>query len=508
MEDFIAEIYKYSKLYSELENGIREARSLRMSLAGDYFNNTYKELCDCSQQFMEMGYNFASGFAQNVIKMDGLRGDLRLLSDHVERAILPYLLRWIKEMADIDVDTEDGYRLKSSDLGYITAQIVSTDQYIHSSYDPMDEAYTYIKSVFDPEYREYIIFGSGLGYYAYQLYRISNGSVKITIYERDVNLLNYARLYGVLDWIPDTIVNIVLTDDYSDFLTYGHNEGVRPIFHIPEIYQLDKKYRKEIENLCIGLNTSNYMKDIAVMNYHRNLEVEMPDVSVLKEIILPDAIIVAAGPSVDQGIDYLRQNKGKKTIIAVNTILRKLIECGIEPDYVVALDGSSRMEKHLIGLEKAKIPLIADLCVYWRWCRDYEGPKYRVYSTYTCREAERYIKENGKEKWPSGGTVTFLAMEFAYRMGAKRIYLLGVDMGYPDRRSHAVGTAYGMIQDSEELIEVCSVGGGKVLTDPVMNRYRTAMESRINQIGKETEFYNLSTIGARINGTKEISINS
>ena len=81
-------------------------------------------------------------------------------------------------------------------------------------------------------------------------------------------------------------------------------------------------------------------------------------------------------------------------------------------------------------------------------------------------------------------------------------------MGYPDRRSHAVGTAYGMIQDSEELIEVCSVGGGKVLTDPVMNRYRTAMESRINQIGKETEFYNLSTIGARINGTKEISINS
>lgn len=508
MEDFIKDIYKYSKLHTELCDGIREARSLRMGLACDFFNESYKGLCECSKRSLEMGCSFATDFAKSIIDMENFNGDLRLLCDHIERKVLPYISMWIKELADIDVDTEDGYRLKSSDSGYITAQIVSSGRYIHSTYNPMSEAYTYIKNVFSPMYQEYIFFGCGMGYYVYQLYRISSGSIKITIYEKDINLVNYAKLYGVLDWTPDTIMNVVLTDDYSDFLAHSTKEDVRPVFHIPEIYQLDNNDRKEIEDLCIGLNTSNYMKDIAVMNYYRNLEVDMPDVTVLKERVFSDAIIVAAGPSVDQGIDYLRQSKGKKTIIAVNTIFRKLIECGIEPDYVVALDGSSRMEKHLIGLEKVKVPLIADLCVYWRWCRDYEGPKYRVYSTYTCREAERYIKENGKEKWPSGGTVTFLAMEFAYRMGAKRIYLLGVDMGYPDRRSHAIGTAYGMIQDSEELIEVCSVGGGKVLTDPVMNRYRTAMESRINQIGKEIEFYNLSTIGARINGTKEIPINS
>ena len=89
-------------------------------------------------------------------------------------------------------------------------------------------------------------------------------------------------------------------------------------------------------------------------------------------------------------------------------------------------------------------------------------------------------------------------------MGAKRIELVGVDLGYPDGKSHAEGTALGIQMNQEEMYEVEQVGGGKLLTTPVMSIYRRAMETRIAQIGDDVKFYNLSTIGARIQGTIEM----
>lgn len=505
MEKFIAEIYAYSQMYTELKLGILETRQLRMAHAEDHFNKVYKQLCDCCRRCLEAGCGYAMEFTQNVLQMSELKNDLRILSDHVERYVLPLMLKWISECADIDVETEEGYRILSSNAGYLTVQLTATEKYIHSAYDPMEEARIFIGRMFEPVYSEYIVYGCGMGYYAYQLYKISYGAAKITIYERDAKLLAYARQYGVLDWVPDSVLDVVIIDDNgAAFLAHNRRNGVKAIFHTAELDLLEQIEREELTNLCIGVNTSNVMRDIASMNYYRNREIDIPDVIQLKGKIRNEAIVVAAGPSLDMTMDYLRHNKGKKTIIAVNTIFRKLVQSGIKPDFVVVIDASDRMEKHLAGMENEDAVAVLDLCAYWRWTHDYKGPKYRMYSTYGCREAKEYIEENKKEKWLSGGTVTFSAMEFAYRMGAEKIYFVGVDMGYPEGKSHASGTAYSMQLAQEEMFEVEAVGGGNVLVDYVMNLYRRDIEFRIAQIGDKVKFYNLSTIGARIRGTVEI----
>lgn len=506
MEKFIAEIYEYSKMYTELKEGVLETRQLRTSHAEDYFNVVYKKLCDCCRRCLESGCDYAMEFTQNVLQMSELKNDLRELSDHVERAVLPFLLRWISECVNIDVDTEEGYRILSSDVGYLTVQITATEKYIHSAFDPMEEARIFIGRMFEPSCSEYILYGCGMGYYAWQLYRITHGSAKITIYEKDRKLVAYARQYGVLDWVPESVLNVVIIDDNGDsFLKHSRCPGVKPIFHTAELDLLEQADREDLTNICIGVNTSNVMQDIAAMNYYRNLSINIPDVSLLKGKVKPEAIVVAAGPSLDVTMDYLRRNKGKKTIIAVNTIFRKLVQNGIKPDFVVVIDASDRMEKHLTGMENEDVPLVLDLCTYWRWAHDYKGPKYRMYATYGCAEAKEYIEKNRKEKWLSGGTVTFSAMEFAYQMGAKKIYFAGVDLGYPEGKSHASGTAYSMQLAQEEMFEVEAVGGGHVLVDYVMNGYRRDIEFRIAQIGSKVEFYNLSTFGARIKGTIEVN---
>jgi len=48
--------------------------------------------------------------------------------------------------------------------------------------------------------------------------------------------------------------------------------------------------------------------------------------------------IVSAGPSLRKNMHLLREAKDKAIIIATQTMLRPLIDMGIEPHYVTSLD--------------------------------------------------------------------------------------------------------------------------------------------------------------------------
>ena len=253
----------------------------------------------------------------------------------------------------------------------------------------------------------------------------------------------------------------------------------------------------------IAFNTGHVMKKVLPINVWRNTEKNLPDVSEFRETLLSDAVVVAAGPSLDDCMVLLKKWKGKKTIIAVDTVFKKLLSNGIKPDFVTAIDPFSSVAKHLEGVEQENVPLILYYGVYWRWSHDYQGPKYIAYSELPYEEADIYVRQNAKKKWPSGGTVTFLAMEFAIRNRAKRIFFVGADFGYPGGKSHAAGTAFSHEIKREEMLETEAVGGGRIQTDHMMNLYRQSIEQRIAQMGNKIKFYNLSTKGARIKGTIE-----
>ena len=503
-ESFIEEIYNYSKIVTALKQTVRELRSGRNKMFLEGINDTYKLLCASCEKCMQMGYPHAREFSENVLRMSEMTDDLMLLGDHVEAKVLPFLCEWISLYADIDVDTEDGYRIKSSGTGYLTACIQMTGKYIHSTYDPMDEAALYIDSLYDPKCSEYVFYGCGMGYYIYQLYRISYGSVRITVYERDANLVTYARHYGVLDWVPESVLNVIIDTEMVAFQEHSDREGVKTVFHLPEVEALDSGCKKEaLLQRYIAFNTGHVMKKVLPINVWRNTEKNLPDASEVKETVLSDAVVVAAGPSLDDCMVLLKKWKGNKTIIAVDTVFKKLLSNGIKPDFVTAIDPFSSVAKHLEGVEQENVPLILDYGVYWRWSHDYQGPKYIAYSELTYEEADIYVRQNAKKKWPSGGTVTFLAMEFAIRNRAKRIFFVGADFGYPGGKSHAAGTAFSHEIKREEMLETEAVGGGRIQTDHMMNLYRQSIEQRIAQMGNKIKFYNLSTKGARIKGTIE-----
>ena len=62
------------------------------------------------------------------------------------------------------------------------------------------------------------------------------------------------------------------------------------------------------------------------------------------------AILVAAGPSLDEKIEFIRSNVGKTIIICVNNALKTLYQHGIIPDIVVIIDSSVLVEESFQGI--------------------------------------------------------------------------------------------------------------------------------------------------------------
>ena len=66
------------------------------------------------------------------------------------------------------------------------------------------------------------------------------------------------------------------------------------------------------------------------------------------------AICIAAGPELDNQLEYIRQYKDKALLVCVNNALKPLLAAGIEPHFVVINDGSVHVEDSFRGIPPLK----------------------------------------------------------------------------------------------------------------------------------------------------------
>ncbi|HAW96592.1 MAG TPA: hypothetical protein DCX60_09970, partial [Phycisphaerales bacterium] len=163
-------------------------------------------------------------------------------------------------------------------------------------------------------------------------------------------------------------------------------------------------------------------------------------------------VVVSAGPSLQKNIDLLgrRGVRDRCMIIAAQTTLRPLLEAGIKPHFVTALDyhhiskrfyeGLTRRDVEgitLIGLPQAH-PVIADS---WpgaiRWCR--------------AIVLEKILGTAGPDVQPleSATTVAHLSYHFARHLGCDPVAFIGQDLGFTDGLYYARGTAIDDVWSTE-----------------------------------------------------------
>lgn len=503
-EEFLEPIYEEANLLWELRQVVEWIKVDDAHHSVMTGNALISKLCSTCQKYTEQNSIKGRQLWSVVQQLTNVGEDLIFMGDVIER-IIPLLEEKMRLWGDIETENEEGdFRFETSQSGFLTMKDLKNNRYFHSKIDPMWEARKRAEYIFDPTKDSYSILGCGLGYLIYQLYLVTDGSVVINVFEKDARIVEYARSYGVLDWIPEDKVNVVIDSDILTFLNSAKEENVGFYLFPPELASEPEDVRAALEEICVQFNTAKRFVREREINVWRNIRsnhklVKEFDTTSLKE----DFIVIAAGPSLDENLDFLRENRGKKTLLAVGTVFKKLLENQIVPDLVVVTDPQARTYKQIEGIEDQEVPLLIGMSAYWKFAAAYQGDKYLI-PTMDMEEIAEFAKERKVDLWRCGGTVTAMAIEVANRFGANQIYLVGVDLAFPNGITHATGTMDRSTKNLEQLIPVEGVGNQIVYTERVFIGYRNWIEEMIT-ITPQIKYYNMSRIGAKIVGAEEVA---
>lgn len=500
-EEFIEEIYAEAKLLFLLKQ-IREYADLGYTHSIILkLNEILPKLGEVSKKYANTEGNTGVSLWKSLEKLTGYTGDNAWLSGLLEREVIPAYLRCLVNNNVIEIDDEEGHLLISTDSSFLTVKDVQSNTFWHSTFDPMWEAYEKAKAIFEPEKDCYVLYGCGLGYLPYQLYLLTRGSAKIIIYEPDAKMAEYARLFGVLDWISDSVLELHLCNTSVDFLQASLKENTG-LYIMPLVCQkLEENEKQVIKQLADDRCTSATFTIDKKINFYRNIRSNAKLITeFVPKNIKRKVLVVAAGPSLDQTIEFINKNREQFTLIAVGTVFKKLLALRITPDFVAVNDPQERTYKQIEGVEDVAIPMFLGVLAYWEFAAKYAGPKYLITTMSTRDIAGDWIERNGQTPWFCGGTVTAMALAVAQHMNPEEIYFAGVDLAYPMGLSHAENTMDRKKVNTDQMMRVPGTTEESVFTDIVFYRYRLEMEQMIDKV-PNIKYYNLSKIGAKIKGT-------
>ena len=144
-------------------------------------------------------------------------------------------------------------------------------------------------------------------------------------------------------------------------------------------------------------------------------------------------VLVGAGPSLDESIDFLKSVQDKAIIISSNSPYRKLINSGIRPHMVVTADP---MPPTLAGFQSVSledVPLACPFSAYPEIVRRFSG---RIFSWCTYNPIVDLVKQH--MGLPPGttimeqGTVSGCVLDLSRLFGCRKVLFVGQDMSVRD----------------------------------------------------------------------------
>jgi len=406
-----------------------------------------------------------------------------------------------------------------------SAQGVPTASYegrqLCSRHRPLDEAATLVDSIDLVEHAVVVVLGFGMGYHLRRLAERSAKATLLVVFEPDLALLR-----GVLEqadhssWLTDALVIIVTdADDRGQLarLLEGAEsilaQGVHFLEHPPSrarlAHDLPKFSKHFSEHLTAAKTTliTTLMRSVdTVRNLMLNLDhyAAGPGIAELRNAAAGfSAVVVSAGPSLHKNIKRLAEPgvRERCVIIAVQTTLKPLLDAGVRPHFVTALDYheiSRRFYENLDAERLRDVTLVADPKAHPVILDSFPGPVRCAANSFLDKllggtEGPLY-RDMGE--LPAGATVAHLAVYLANYLGCNPIAMIGQDLGFPDGLYYAPGTAIHEVWAPElnpfntvammewqriarhrlHLIKTVDVDGKSIYTDVQMHTYRQQFE--------------------------------
>ncbi len=380
---------------------------------------------------------------------------------------------------------------------------------VHSKYDPLHDAERAIENVAQFSRAGCLFAGCGLAYLP-ELYARKFHTSTIVLVEPDIflfllclasrplaDLLNHPSLVLLIGTPPSEVLALLDQMEMQEIPVYESpalTAANRPWFD--EFALLRKRTREKKE---INANTLKRFGDLWLKNMSHNLN-EMRDrpgiTSLSGRFAGMPVLVLAAGPSLDRILTSLPEIRKHALIIAVDTAVRACVRSGVEPDFIILVDPQYWNWRHLDGLECPSSILITESAAWPAVFR------FRCREMYLCASLfplGKFLESRTGERGElgAGGSVSTTAWDFARQLGPSLICMAGLDLGFPNKKTHFTGsifeerahTASNRLAPSETAGYQALYGagpypvpdylGGTVLTDKRLILYAWWFESRL-----------------------------
>lgn len=339
--------------------------------------------------------------------------------------------------------------------------VLYKDKYLYSKYDPSKSILNIISGISIPEYSIILIFSPVLWYGLKELLSKLPDNSTAAVFEYDENLFDFA-----LKNIPEELkpafnskIKIFNRSNIADYYSFIQNNHYRKTLKIEfsagaafykneydEISLLtqrviDQFWKNRLTLIKFGrLYSKNIFKNLSLLSQ------SVPLASLYQKVDRP-IIVLGAGESLDSTIPLLKKKSKSFFIICVDAAFSPLLDNGITPDAVIAVEGQQVIEKAYIGRPAdSGVLLIMDLVSRNHIPYITNGNTSFFISEYANINFFNSLakKELLPPVMPPLGSVGLVAMEIALRLRSScdiPVYFSGLDFSYTAGITHAKGTS-------------------------------------------------------------------
>ncbi|MEO1585214.1 MAG: 6-hydroxymethylpterin diphosphokinase MptE-like protein [Planctomycetota bacterium] len=339
-----------------------------------------------------------------------------------------------------------------------------------------------------------VVNGFAMGHHVRSILARARSTALVVVYEPDLGLMR-----AVLErqdhaaWLGDPLLRFIT--DAADSTALGRalegseglvSLGLEILDHPPSERRLGDtpatlgaKLAEIVRSIRTNVVTTLAQADVTARNQLMNLDryVACDGIADLRGCCAGrSGLVVSAGPSLARNLHVLEQPwvRERAVIVAVQTMLKPLLERGIRPHFVTALDYheiSRRFYEGLTAADVEGITLIAEAKANAAILDAWPGAMRCPSDPFLDRVLGRDPGERGTLK--AGATVAHLAYYVARHLGCDPVILVGQDLGFTDGQYYGPNAAIHTVWGSE-LGEFCTLEtlewqrikrmGGKLVT--------------------------------------------
>ena len=309
-----------------------------------------------------------------------------------------------------------------------------------------------------------------------------------------------------------------LDDDYFREIQSVAVTGVQQIDRVvfSPLYSLDESYydrmRNELARQYLVIRPLMEVNVRTAVNIQENTFENLPHMANAPDIGELEGkfadvpfVLVGAGPSLDESIDFLQTVQDKAIIVCSNSPYRKLINSGIKPHLVVTADP---MSPTLEGFENVSLQdavLAAPFSAYPEIVKRFSG---RIITWSTLNPIVNVMRSRSglKKSTPilEKGTVSACVLDISRLLGCKKVLFVGQDMAIrEDGKYYTSDSVYadrGAHYNPTDKIQ--NLPGNTLDTVPVESRLFVYLKTFAEFVSANPniEYRNLATYGARVEG--------